>query len=39
MNVEPCDYSMHYGEAMNMHYGEAMNVKHAAPVETKIIKE
>jgi len=31
MNMESCDYSVHYGEAMH--------VKHAASVETQIGKE
>jgi len=30
-NVEPCDCSMQYGEAMN--------VKYAAPMKTKFVKE
>jgi len=31
MNVKPCNYSMHYGEAMH--------VKHPAPMETQIVKK
>jgi len=30
-NKEPCNYSMHYGEAMH--------VKNAAPMETQIVRE